>query len=299
VSHVGKKQRLLLFFGNSTPFFAKLPKMRRRAGGKALARAKRMRRIAQVVGQTVPALIDRNRKEPQGTACPTGVQHPARTNFPVYRKTIENAENKDAGWRIVALRVAARVFVTAADHGQIDPAQTDPKRIDPALVGALYERYADELGLFLKGVLRNADLAAEALQNTFAKAVESGHTAREDSVKGWLFRVAFHEAALLRRRGHIHERSLRHMARNNQSTVTASETPDERLSRLERLAELRRALGELPPEQRQVVEMRIYEEKSFAEIATELSAPIGTILTRMRLALKKLSRQVPRPDGDH
>jgi RNA polymerase sigma-70 factor (ECF subfamily) len=187
--------------------------------------------------------------------------------------------------------------VTAANHGQIDPAQTDPKRIDSAVVATLYERYADELGLFLKGVLRNSDLAAEALQNTFAKAVESGHTAREESVKGWLFRVAFHEALLLRRRGQIHERSLRHMARN-QSTVTASETPDGRLLRSERLAEVRRALGELPPEQRQVVEMRIYEEKSFAQIAAELSAPIGTVLTRMRLALNKLSRQVRRPDGD-
>ncbi len=30
--------------------------------------------------------------------------------------------------------------------------------------------------------------------------------------------------------------------------------------------------------------MRIYEEKSFAEIAEELSAPLGTVLTRMRLA---------------
>ncbi|HEV3303846.1 MAG TPA: hypothetical protein VG055_29600, partial [Planctomycetaceae bacterium] len=98
--------------------------------------------------------------------------------------------------------------MTAANHGQIDPARSDPppnqpSRIDSAVVAALYERYADEIGLFLKGVLRNSDLAAEALQNTFAKAVESGHTAREESIKGWLFRVAFHEAALLRRRGQL------------------------------------------------------------------------------------------------
>ncbi|MCA9247413.1 MAG: hypothetical protein KDA42_09870, partial [Planctomycetales bacterium] len=45
---------------------------------------------------------------------------------------------------------------------------------------------------------------------------------------------------------------------------------------------------ELPSEQREVVRMRIYEEKKFAEIAAELELPLGTVLTRMRLALKKL-----------
>jgi RNA polymerase sigma factor (sigma-70 family) len=218
------------------------------------------------------------------------------TDCPVCRKTLENAENKPSGWRIVTLESsAAGVFVTAADHGQVDPSRTDPTRIDAAVVIGLYECYADELGLFLKGVLRNSDLAAEALQNTFAKAVESGHTAREESLKGWLFQVAFHEAVLLRRRGQVHERSLRQMAQNSQSLAPSGERPDERLSRSETLEEVRRALGTLPPDQQQVVQMRIYEEKTFAEIAAETSTPLGTVLTRMRLAMKKLSQQMRKP----
>jgi RNA polymerase sigma-70 factor (ECF subfamily) len=174
--------------------------------------------------------------------------------------------------------------LTTADHGQIDP----------ATVTALYERYADELRLFLTGVLRNADLAAEALQNTFAKTVESGHTAHEESFKGWLFQVAFHEALLLRRRGQIHDRSLRELARVDRSqTETAGfDCPDDRLIRSEMTEQIRQALAELPADQRQVVQMRIYEDKTFAAIARELSAPLGTVLTRMRLALKKLSRRL-------
>jgi RNA polymerase sigma factor (sigma-70 family) len=205
--------------------------------------------------------------------------------------------------------------VTAADQGQIDPARMNPPqntggqaasatqaetpRIDSAVVAELYQRHAEELGLFLKGVLRNSDLAAEALQNTFAKAVESGHTAREESLKGWLFRVAFHEAMLIRRRDQMHERSLRQMARDSQSMTNPSERPDERLARSETLAEVRQALTELPPDQRQVVQMRIYEEKTFAEIASELSAPLGTVLTRMRLAMKKLSREIRKTTSDN
>ncbi|MBT4866073.1 MAG: RNA polymerase subunit sigma-24, partial [Planctomycetaceae bacterium] len=35
--------------------------------------------------------------------------------------------------------------------------------------------------------------------------------------------------------------------------------------------------------------MRIYDEKTFQVIADELNLPLGTVLTRMRLALKKLA----------
>jgi len=44
----------------------------------------------------------------------------------------------------------------------------------------------------------------------------------------------------------------------------------------------------LPPEQQQVVRMRIYEDKTFAVIAAELGIPLGTALGRMRTALIKL-----------
>ncbi len=147
----------------------------------------------------------------------------------------------------------------------------------------------------MTGVLRNADLADEALQNTFAKAVESGHTAREESVKGWLFQVGFREAVLLRRRGQVHDRSLRAMARGQSNDDFAA--PDERMRRSETTARVRQALGELPADQRQVVEMRIYQDKTFAVIADELSTPLGTILTRMRLALKRLSRRLGSEQG--
>lgn len=184
--------------------------------------------------------------------------------------------------------------MTTADQGRNDPAAATDR------VTALYECYAEELRLFLTGVLRNADLADEALQNTFAKAVESGHTAREESIKGWLFQVGFREAVLLRRRGQVHDRSLRAMVFNRSARSQSGDDfapPDERILRHETTERVRQALAELPPDQRQVVEMRIYEDKTFALIADELSAPLGTILTRMRLALKRLSRRLGSEQG--
>jgi RNA polymerase sigma-70 factor (ECF subfamily) len=52
---------------------------------------------------------------------------------------------------------------------------------------------------------------------------------------------------------------------------------------------VRKAVEALPAEQREVVRLRIDEEKTFAEIAALTGKPLGTILTRMRLATKKLA----------
>ena len=64
--------------------------------------------------------------------------------------------------------------------------------------------------------------------------------------------------------------------------------PWEEAIRDEEAAAVRRALATLPFEQRQVVEARIQRGQTFAAIAAELGLPLGTVLTRMRLALAKL-----------
>ena len=82
------------------------------------------------------------------------------------------------------------------------------ERLSAAAVSALHVEYSRDLEAFLLGVLRNRELALEALQNTFQRVLEAGHTARSESIKGWLFKVAFHEAMLLRRRQGTQDRVL-------------------------------------------------------------------------------------------
>lgn len=165
----------------------------------------------------------------------------------------------------------------------------DGKRIDPALVASLYVKHGEELRLFVLGVLRDADLATDVLQATFAKAVEVGHTAREETLKGWLFRVAFHEALALRRKQAVRDKANRWLAEENGSR---SESPVDEVCRWETVASVRSALDQLPPEQRQVVQMRVYDQKKFITIAEELGLPLGTVLTRMQAALKKLRKHL-------
>lgn len=153
----------------------------------------------------------------------------------------------------------------------------------------LYETHAAELHRFVLGVTRDPELASDVLQATLAKAVEFGHTARSESFKGWLFRVALHEALAARRKRATREEGNRRLAALARH---AAQGPDERLIRSETVEAVRQALDELPLEQRRVVLARMYEDKSFAEIAAESGLPLGTVLTRMRLALEKLRRHL-------
>jgi RNA polymerase sigma-70 factor (ECF subfamily) len=51
---------------------------------------------------------------------------------------------------------------------------------------------------------------------------------------------------------------------------------------------IRSALAELPPEQREVVELGFYGDLSHAQIAARVGAPLGTVKKRMRTGLKRL-----------
>jgi len=176
---------------------------------------------------------------------------------------------------------ARNVKLTAADHGPLDP----------AIVAALYAEHADELRRFVVGVVRDATLAQDVLQTTFVKLVEQGSGTRSESRKAWLFRVAFHEALDAKRRIARKDNALRRAAEQDRPPPLP---PDAGVLRLEVVEAVREALRELPPDQQEVVRLRIYEEKTFAEIARLLSIPLGTALGRMNLAVRKLRDKLDR-----
>lgn len=65
------------------------------------------------------------------------------------------------------------------------------------------------------------------------------------------------------------------------------------LAERERAVQMRQALEGLPPEQREVLILRIWGELPFQEIATALGAPLPTITARYRYALAHLKKLLP------
>jgi RNA polymerase sigma-70 factor (ECF subfamily) len=155
------------------------------------------------------------------------------------------------------------------------------------VVEALYQQHRPKLESFLWGVLGDHQAVQDVLQIAFVRLADQGHTVALTSQRAWLFRVAFHEAIALRRKQSTSQRVLNKLAASPPSEPVS---PGETLMRQETVEAVRRALSELPEEQRLVVSMRIYEDKTFSQIAKELNIPLGTALWRMRAALNKLRK---------
>ena len=61
------------------------------------------------------------------------------------------------------------------------------------------------------------------------------------------------------------------------------------------LLEVVREMGRLPPEQREVLLLAAVEEMRYEEIATLLSVPVGTVMSRLSRAREKLKKIVTEP----
>ena len=175
------------------------------------------------------------------------------------------------------------LFVESSESNQLDPTQ----------LSLWYGKYAVRLNAFVFGLLRNRSLSEDVVQVTFAKALQAGGGIRPGAEKAWLFQVAFHEAMLVRRKTGVHKRAedeFRIRAQQDNTPFKTETAAIDQLLTAEVVAEVRTAMQRLSPELQEVVRRRIYQEQTFQEIATELNIPLGTALTRMRIALEQLRR---------
>lgn len=176
----------------------------------------------------------------------------------------------------------------------VDP-ESLPSVAKPA-DGAWLTEHEETLRRFVWGLVRESSVVADVVQATLAIAWEKGQEIPPSNRKAWLFQVAYNEAMQWRRRRSIQDRAYAGWL-NGQRTV-GPEPPDRSLARGETIEAVRRAINELPAEQRSVVVARMYEEKTFAEIAREGNVALGTVLTRMRLALDKLRGKLRGREGE-
>ncbi len=161
----------------------------------------------------------------------------------------------------------------------------EPVADRPGPLARLYADIAPELRRFVLGVVRDPELTDDVMQATFVKVIEQGHQPRPETARGWLFQVALHEALAVRRRASVHDRSLQRLAGRQPRPAIS---PGDRLLQGETVEAVRKALDQVSDEQRTVILARMYEDKTFAEIAGELGLPLGTVLTRMRRGLEKM-----------
>ena len=160
---------------------------------------------------------------------------------------------------------------------------------DARALKALYDRYAPRAKSVALRVLASAPEAEEIVQETFVEVWRRAarYEPGRGSVRAWIVTMARSRAIDRLRHRNVGERSVAGLAREDRPAGVASplEDVEQRVERERVLA----ALAELPEAQRRVIELAYYEGKSQREIAEVTGEPLGTIKTRVRLAMDKLS----------
>jgi RNA polymerase sigma-70 factor (ECF subfamily) len=151
------------------------------------------------------------------------------------------------------------------------------------------ERHADAAFSLAYRICGRRPLAEDIVQDAFLAVWRSG--ARYDrtrgSVRTWTLGIVHNRAVDALRRNSVQERR-RVSDEGIEETLEAVERTDLQAIASSTARELRGALGELPSEQRRVIELAYFGGFTHVEIASMLGAPVGTVKGRMRLGLHKL-----------
>jgi RNA polymerase sigma factor (sigma-70 family) len=159
---------------------------------------------------------------------------------------------------------------------------------EKAAFAALFRHFAPRVKAFLMKSGAEASLAEECAQDVMATLWQKAHLfdPSRASVSTWVFTIARNRRIdVLRRtrRAEPEELDWGPEGEPDQAEVLEARQETERLGR---------ALQALPGPQRTLIERAFYGELSHSEIAAETGLPLGTIKSRIRLALEKLRQQM-------
>jgi len=167
-------------------------------------------------------------------------------------------------------------------------------RGDEAAFARVYDRYSPILlGLLLR-ILRSRAEAEDVLQEVCLQVWQQARSF--DPARGrpftWLVTLSRSRAIDRLRAVDSRERAAQRSAEDAPPDAAPQGRADEDAIRAERAEAVRDALGELPEEQRQVLVLAYLEGMSQSEIAAAKNQPLGTVKTRTRAGLKKLSESL-------
>jgi RNA polymerase sigma-70 factor (ECF subfamily) len=167
-------------------------------------------------------------------------------------------------------------------------------RGDESAFARVYDRYGPILlGLLLR-ILRSRPEAEDVLQEVFLQVWQRAGSF--DAGRGraftWLVTLARSRAIDRLRAVDSRERAAQRSADGAPPAAAQVPGAEEEASQAERAEAVRAALAELPEEQRQVLVLAYLEGMSQSEIAAAKGQPLGTVKTRTRTGLRRLSESL-------
>lgn len=163
----------------------------------------------------------------------------------------------------------------------------------------LISRHKNRIYGYIFSKVLNKNIAEDIFQDTFVKVIltlREGKYTEEGKFLPWVMRIA-HNLTI------DHFRSIKRMptigeAFSNEDfgifdfLADSEDCTETKIIKDQILKELRLIIGYLPEDQREVLELRMFKELSFKEIAEETNVSINTALGRMRYALINLRKLI-------
>ncbi|MCX6272092.1 MAG: sigma-70 family RNA polymerase sigma factor [Bacteroidetes bacterium] len=170
-----------------------------------------------------------------------------------------------------------------------------------ACLEKLIRRHQNRVYAYILMVVKDKPLADDVFQDTFIKVIntlKSGTYKEEGKFLQWVMRIA-HNLIIdhFRKSKRIPVIDVRDNDFDIFDTIRYTDDSVEKRLITEQIHEdVKKMIEYLPPEQREVLKMRHYEELSFKEIAEQTSVSINTALGRMRYALINLRKMAAEKD---
>jgi len=143
-------------------------------------------------------------------------------------------------------------------------------------------RYRQRLLRAAHGVVGSSEAAEDVVQVALIKVWQKlPRLADSRSFRTWAYRIVVNTALDYLRR----QRPTESLADVELSIPAKSAA---HLERKETVSRVRRGIGQLPPNARAVLILREYEQLSYKEISAILRIPIGTVMSRLNYARKRL-----------
>jgi RNA polymerase sigma factor (sigma-70 family) len=153
---------------------------------------------------------------------------------------------------------------------------------------SLFEHFAPRIKGFMLKAGCSADEAEEIAQNTLIAVWRkaSQFDPASTGAAAWIFTIARNlRIDLLRRRARVSRLESEEMLAGAQDSADSAEVV---VSRVEDTARVRGAIERLSSEQSRVIRLSFIEERPHPEIANLLGIPLGTVKSRIRLAMNRL-----------
>jgi RNA polymerase sigma-70 factor (ECF subfamily) len=165
---------------------------------------------------------------------------------------------------------------------------------DASALEVLYERHAQVVYNLIVRIVRDPATADEVLQDTFWQAWQKAGEFRADgAVAAWLYRIARNKSLDCLRREQARPQAEPALPAEAWEAIAAPQpSVEQEAARSWQRQYLQGALAAIPSEQRRCVELAYFEGMSQQQIARHLQTPVGTVKTRLRMAVEKLARVV-------